>query len=151
MSKKTEFISYIEAKVGDFRDASQEVLDYWNAFRAVEDKEKPLFTDNGKMIIKYMQENIETIPVAKAKDIGEGLFISSRAVSGALRKLVTDGYFEKIGTWSENPIKISDFLFINPYPAPAAIPVKTIPALNVEKISLLFIPEKIYSPEKRKI
>lgn len=98
MSKKTEFISYIEAKVGDFRDASQEVLDYWNAFRAVEDKEKPLFTDNGKMIIKYMQENSETMPMAKAKDIGEGLFISSRAVSGALRKLVTDGYFEKIGT-----------------------------------------------------
>ena len=32
-----------------------------------------------------------------AKDIGEGLFISSRAVSGAIRKLVTDGYVEKIG------------------------------------------------------
>ena len=35
--------------------------------------------------------------MGKAKDIGEGLFISSRAVSGAIRKLVTDGYVEKIG------------------------------------------------------
>jgi predicted transcriptional regulator len=33
----------------------------------------------------------------KAKDIAEGLFISSRAVSGAIRKLVTDGYVEKVG------------------------------------------------------
>ena len=33
----------------------------------------------------------------KAKDIAEGLFISSRGVSGAMRKLVTDGYVEKVG------------------------------------------------------
>ena len=37
------------------------------------------------------------MPMGKAKDIGEGLFISSRAVSGAIRKLVADGYVEKIG------------------------------------------------------
>ena len=33
----------------------------------------------------------------KSKDIAEGLFISSRAVSGAMRKLVTDGFVEKVG------------------------------------------------------
>jgi predicted transcriptional regulator len=33
----------------------------------------------------------------KARDIAEGLFISSRAVSGAMRKLVTDGFVEKVG------------------------------------------------------
>ena len=37
----------------------------------------------------------------KAKDIGEGLGISSRTASGAMRKLVTDGYVEKIG---ESPV-----------------------------------------------
>ena len=36
----------------------------------------------------------------KARDIAEGLFIGSRAVSGAIRKLVTDGFVEKIG---QNP------------------------------------------------
>jgi predicted transcriptional regulator len=33
----------------------------------------------------------------KARDIAEEMFISSRAVSGAMRKLVTDGFVEKIG------------------------------------------------------
>ena len=36
----------------------------------------------------------------KAKSVGEGLEISSRTVSGGMRKLVTDGYVEKVG---ENP------------------------------------------------
>jgi Mn-dependent DtxR family transcriptional regulator len=36
-----------------------------------------------------------------AKGIGDELFISSRTVSGACRKLVTDGFVEKIG---QNPV-----------------------------------------------
>ena len=34
-------------------------------------------------------------------DIAEKMFVSSRTVSGSLRKLVTDGYVEKLG---ENPV-----------------------------------------------
>ena len=33
----------------------------------------------------------------KARDIAEGLFISSKTVAGAMRKLVSDGFVEKIG------------------------------------------------------
>ena len=33
----------------------------------------------------------------KAKDIAEAIAVSSRQVSGAMRKLVIDGYVEKIG------------------------------------------------------
>ena len=33
----------------------------------------------------------------KARDIAEDLFISSRSVSGTMRKLVNDGFCEKIG------------------------------------------------------
>ena len=70
---------------------------YWDAFRgADENGERPLFTDNGKLILQYMKDNQST-PMWKARDIAEGLFISSRAVSGAMRKLVTDGYVEKVG------------------------------------------------------
>ena len=61
-----------------------------------EDGEKPLFTDNGKLILKHLQDN-QDVPMWKAKDIAEGLFISSRAVSGAMRKLVSDGFVEKVG------------------------------------------------------
>jgi predicted transcriptional regulator len=37
------------------------------------------------------------VPMLKARDVAEGLFISSRAVSGSLRKLVNDGFCEKVG------------------------------------------------------
>ena len=51
--------------------------------------------DNGKVILDYMQKS--DVPMLKARDVAEGLFISSRAVSGSLRKLVNDGFCEKVG------------------------------------------------------
>ena len=101
MSKKQEFISYVK----DLIDATSEfpvpmnedAKLYWDAFCGLDENgEKPLFTDNGKLILKFLQEHQET-PMWKARDIAEGLFISSRAVSGAMRKLVTDGFVEKVG------------------------------------------------------
>ena len=100
MSKKQEFISYVK----DLMDAtseypvpmSDEARLYWEAFCGTTEAEKPMFTDNGKLILKWMQENTSD-PMLRAKDIAEGLFIGSRAVSGAMRKLVTDGFVEKVG------------------------------------------------------
>ena len=100
MSKKQEFISYVK----DLMDAtseypvpmSDEARLYWEAFCGTTETEKPMFTDNGKLILKWMQENTSD-PMLRAKDIAEGLFIGSRAVSGAMRKLVTDGFVEKVG------------------------------------------------------
>ncbi|MBO7212923.1 MAG: hypothetical protein J6V44_18240 [Methanobrevibacter sp.] len=57
--------------------------------------DKPELTDNGKVILDYMQKS--DVPMLKARDVAEGLFISSRAVSGSLRKLVNDGFCEKVG------------------------------------------------------
>lgn len=62
--------------------------------------DSPVLTDNGKQILIYMQEHSDT-PALKARDIAEGLFINSRGVSGSLRKLVNDGFCEKMG---ENPV-----------------------------------------------
>ena len=76
---------------------NQDAIIYLSAFCGLDENgEKPLFTDNGKLILKFLQEHQET-PMWKARDIAEGLFISSRAVSGAMRKLVTDGFVEKVG------------------------------------------------------
>ena len=58
--------------------------------------EKPVLTDNGKIILAYLQQHQDKI-MLKAKDIAEDLFISSRGVSGSLRKLVNDGFVEKMG------------------------------------------------------
>ena len=100
MSKKQKFIKAVQSALFDVynpAEIDQDVLEYWEAFKGKDEADKPMFTDNGKLILKYMQDHISDMPMEKAKDIGEGLFISSRAVSGAIRKLVTDGYVEKIG------------------------------------------------------
>jgi DNA-binding MarR family transcriptional regulator len=56
-------------------------------------------TDSGKVILKYMQDN--DVKIGKAKDIANGLGVSSRTVSGSLRKLVADGFVEKV---SKDPV-----------------------------------------------
>lgn len=97
MTKKDEFIKYVEDLIdGNYYEMSENVRLYWEVFKGKAEEDKPLFTDNGKLILKFLQEHQE-VPMWKARDIAEGLFISSRAVSGAIRKLVTDGYVEKIG------------------------------------------------------
>ena len=103
MSKKNSFIKvvkeifdrpdiYAENYPDDFEDAKL----YWEALIGKDGTEKPMFTDNGKIILQYMKDH-QDVPMWKARDIAEGLFIGSRAVSGAMRKLVTDGYVEKVG------------------------------------------------------
>ena len=107
MSKKETFIREVLALTGDAPENvfSADALDYWNGLNATGDKEKPAFTPNGIIVLKYMQDNKETYNnLFKAKEIGEGLGISSRTASGAMRKLVSDGYAEKIG---ENPVVYS--------------------------------------------
>ena len=99
MSKKQEFIKYVNELIAAAPavQPNEDAKLYWDAFCGLDENgEKPLFTDNGKLILKFLQEHQET-PMWKARDIAEGLFISSRAVSGAMRKLVTDGFIEKVG------------------------------------------------------
>ena len=100
LTKKQKFIEFVEDALFsklDVNEIDPDVLLYWEAMREKGDKEKPMFTENGKLVLKYMQEHPEE-ELLKAKDIAEGLFISSRTVSGAMRKLVTDGYVEKVAT-----------------------------------------------------
>ena len=87
---KEEFLKFLEALM----EASPEIVEkymsenvktYIDILRDDRVKEKPVLTDGGKKILKYMQEC--GIPALKAKDIAEGLF----------RKLVTDGFCDKVG------------------------------------------------------
>ena len=97
MTKKDEFIKYVEDLIdGNHYEMNENVRLYWEAFKGKAEEDKPLFTDNGKLILQYLKDN-QTTPMWKAKDIAEGMFISSRTVSGAMRKLVSDGYVEKVG------------------------------------------------------
>ena len=104
MSKKEKFIEMVEELINNIEPTSldKDALEYFEKFKVIKETEKPKFTENGKKVLQFMQENKDKYNnMFKAKEIGEGLFISSRGAGGALRKLVTDGYAEKIG---ENPV-----------------------------------------------
>ena len=101
MSKKENFIEEVLKLTNNAPENvfSPDALDFWNGLNAANDPDKPAFTPNGKLVLDYMQKNKDTYNnLFKAKDIGEGLGISSRTASGAMRKLVTDLYLEKVGT-----------------------------------------------------
>ena len=107
MNKKDLFAMMVEAflekgTVEGTLSTSQldEAIAYFNAFKSTQDKkaDKPQFTDNGKVTLKAMIEtNEERANMFSAKQKAEYAFITSRQVSGAIRKLVTDGYCEKVG------------------------------------------------------
>lgn len=103
MTNKEIFIHTVEELIAHSKDmVPQEALDYLNDLKAIPEKEKAPFTENGAKILTWMQENYAKYNnTLKSKDIAEGLFCSSRTVSGAIRKLVTDGYVEKVGA---NPV-----------------------------------------------
>ena len=103
MTKRETFIDEITKLLQDKPEnfLSEDALDFWNALQIIEDDTKPTFTENGKKILQYIKNNKDNFNnLFKAKDIGEGINLSSRTVSGSLRKLVNDGYLEKMG---ENP------------------------------------------------
>lgn len=98
MSKQQEFLNfwnYLTHEVAGDIEVPPNVQAYIDALSDNNVKEKSMFTENGKNILKWLQEN--PVTMYKAKDIAEGLVCSSKAVSGAMRKLVADGYVEKMG------------------------------------------------------
>lgn len=107
MTKKEAFINEVIALTGDAPEKvfTPDALDFWNGLQISGDSGRPQFTENGRLVLDYMQKEKTTYNnLFKAKEIGEGLGISSRTASGAMRKLVTDGYVEKVG---ENPVVYS--------------------------------------------
>lgn len=105
MNKRDSFIKIVQKEIFDrpdiwcenYEDIWENACLFWEAFVSSDNKsEKPLFTDNGKLILNFLKDNQDT-PLWKAKDIAENLLVSSRTVAGAMRKLVTDEYVEKVG------------------------------------------------------
>lgn len=109
MNKKDAFIQLVEDGITAIKNhpamefdplAYADALAYFEAFKSSIDTkgDKPKFTDNGRLIMQYMRDNAEaTQNMFKAREVAEGIFISSKSVSGSMRKLVNDGFVEKIG------------------------------------------------------
>ena len=97
MSKKELFIKEIEEKILlDEKFLSKEAIEYFETLKA--QKEKGSMTENGKIILKYMQENCNDATIFTAKTIGTGINMPARSVSGSIRKLVNENYVKKIAT-----------------------------------------------------
>jgi len=98
MSKKQAFIDYVRPLFESIDDAvPDEAWDFWKALIAEKSSEKPPFTENGKLILQFFKDN-QSVETWKTKDVAEALGLSSRSVAGSSRKLVTDGYLEKVGS-----------------------------------------------------
>lgn len=61
---------------------------------------KPILTDTGVLILEYLQSH-DDIKNIKTKDIADGMNVSSRKISGAMRKLFDDNFVDKFG---QNPV-----------------------------------------------
>lgn len=73
-----------------------DLLEYLENFEKTPEKKKVLITENGLKILEWMRENEESFHNDfTAAAIGKGMFTSGRAISGSLRKMVTEGFLEK--------------------------------------------------------
>lgn len=95
MSLKQDFISYVESNFAT-NPMPDSLTNYWTKFKGDVSEKDTQFTNNGKAILVFLKNHLD-VESWKAKDIAEGMMVSSRTVSGSIRKLVNDGYVDKIG------------------------------------------------------
>ena len=111
MTSREAFIEIMDLKLNECPkifgndEKGKLALNYYESFKNLPTKEPKLITENGVKILKYAQENKDTYNnIFTARGMGDGIGIGSKVVSGAMRKLVTDGFFEKVGA---NPVSYS--------------------------------------------
>lgn len=99
MNKYEKFIEFFDYLVNNCKEPiiiPDEVKQVYDSLKTQEIKNKPMFTEAGLEILEYMQGS--KYSALKAKDIAEGMGVSSRKVSGAIRKLCSDGFVDKMGS-----------------------------------------------------
>ena len=113
MTKKEAFIKIIQKEIFDCDDIYGEnyeqefplAMDFWEDFKNDKSKNSGKMTENGAKLLSWMQENIDKMTnLFTSKEAAEALFTSGRSIAGSMRKLVNDGYVEKIG---KDPVRYS--------------------------------------------
>lgn len=113
MTKKEAFIKIIQTEIFDRMDIYTEnypdeyelAVSFWEDFKDGKVKNSGAMTENGKKLLSWMQENVDTMTnLFTSKEAAEALFTSGRSIAGSMRKLVNDGYVEKIG---KDPVQYS--------------------------------------------
>ena len=114
MTKKEAFIEFIDYifKDSDLRfytekddERFQLAKVFWEDFKNNKVKNSGTMTENGKKLLSWMQENIDKMSnIFTSNEAAEALFTSGRSIAGSMRKLVNDGYVEKVG---KDPVQYS--------------------------------------------
>ena len=105
MTNREKFITEIEEKLNnDSNFLSKDAFAYFEELKKGKASVGGM-TEVGEKVIIYLQTTARSCDDSfSAKLIGEGLFVNSRSVSGAMRKLIADGYVTKSGS---NPVVYS--------------------------------------------
>ena len=113
MTKKEKFIKLIQTEIFDRADIWSEnyeedwldVVSFWEEFKNGKVKNSGAMTENGAKILAWMQENVDSMNnIFTSKEAAEALFTSGRSIAGSMRKLVNDGYVDKVG---KDPVQYS--------------------------------------------
>ena len=113
MTKKEAFIKIIQTEIFDrteiyaenYPDEYELAASFWEDFKDGKIKNSGAMTENGKKLLSWMQENVDTMTnLFTSKEAAEALFTSGRSIAGSMRKLVNDGYVEKTG---KDPVQYS--------------------------------------------
>lgn len=95
MTAKEKFISEISNLITT-NPLSDEAMQFFNGL-----KEEKLLTKKGAEVLKLLQ-NQDKDYIFTAKMLSENINMNTRSISGTMRKLLNDGFVEKIG--SSTPI-----------------------------------------------
>lgn len=101
MTNKEIFIKSIQEEIDNEMELPDEAIAY---FEELKNGKASLggLTVNGKIILGFLQNNFEQYNnIFTSKNIAEKIGVPSRSVSGAIRKLVADGYVKKLNS---NPV-----------------------------------------------
>ena len=113
MTNKEIFIKIVQEMVFDLDNLNEffsdeeitKAIDFWEDLKNDKIKNSNAITENGKKLLSWMQKNINVMSnIFTSKEAAEALFTSGRSIAGSMRKLVNDGYVEKI---DKNPVRYS--------------------------------------------
>ena len=113
MTKKEKFIKLIQTEIFDradiwsenYKEDWEDVTSFWEEFKNGKVKNSGAMTENGQKILVWMQKNVDSMNnIFTSKEAAEALFTSGRSIAGSMRKLVNDGYVDKVG---KDPVQYS--------------------------------------------
>lgn len=94
-----EILNFISKENG--LSFSNEALKFFNELQNEKSNNRTLTEIGEKILIWVKNSTSKNNVMFSCRTIGEGLFLSPRIISGAVRKLINDGYLHKEG---KNPV-----------------------------------------------